>query len=97
MATKIVKTLRYPNDEHDYNINAVALGGKLPEEFKTIQTPKSSPATNGVAAAFIDSISQDANGVITATKKEISVTTDNIQPGTEVWLFDCGSATTVTA
>lgn len=36
---------------------------------KPIQTPVSSPAASSYALAFIDTISQNANGVITATKK----------------------------
>ena len=39
--------------------------------FKTIQTAKSSPSANGTATSFIDTISQDSNGVITATKKNL--------------------------
>lgn len=36
---------------------------------KPIQSPVSSPAASSYALAFIDTISQNANGVITATKK----------------------------
>lgn len=41
--------------------------------YKAKQTAVTSPAANGNATAFIDTISQDANGVITATKKNITV------------------------
>ena len=40
--------------------------------FKTIQTAKSSPSASGNTTAFIDTISQDSNGVITATKKNVT-------------------------
>lgn len=39
--------------------------------YKVKQTAKSSPSASGNATAFIDTISQDANGVITATKKNV--------------------------
>lgn len=39
--------------------------------YKTTQTAVSDPSANGNAAAFIDSISQDANGAITVTKKNV--------------------------
>ena len=38
---------------------------------KPLQTAKSSPSARGYAAAYIDTISQAADGVITATKKTI--------------------------
>lgn len=40
-------------------------------EYKIKQTAVSSPSASGSATAFIDTISQDANGKITATKKSI--------------------------
>lgn len=40
-------------------------------DYKTTQTPVSDPSADGNAAAFIDSISQDANGEITVTKKNV--------------------------
>ena len=40
--------------------------------YKTKQTAKASPDSSGSAASFIDTISQDENGVITATKKSIT-------------------------
>lgn len=39
--------------------------------YKTRQDALSSPAADGSALAFIDTITQDANGVITATKKSV--------------------------
>lgn len=43
--------------------------------YKVVQTAVSSPSASGNATAFIDTISQDANGVITTTKKDISSAT----------------------
>lgn len=45
-----------------------ALAGK-----KNTQTAKSSPSASGNALAFIDTITQNAQGVITATKKNVTV------------------------
>ena len=45
-----------------------ALAGK-----KNTQTAKSSPTASGNALAFIDTVSQNAQGVITATKKNVTV------------------------
>ncbi|MBR2759634.1 MAG: hypothetical protein IKD66_00550 [Solobacterium sp.] len=45
-----------------------ALAGK-----KDKQTPVTSPTASGNALAFIDSVSQDAQGVLTATKKNVTV------------------------
>ena len=42
---------------------------------KNIQSAVSSPDASGTAVAFIDSISQDAQGVITPTKKTIATAT----------------------
>lgn len=41
--------------------------------YKTTQTAVTDPTADGNAAAFIDSISQDANGEITVTKKNVQV------------------------
>lgn len=45
--------------------------------YKTVQTAKTDPTAHSTntATAFIDTISQDANGVITATKKNITSAT----------------------
>ncbi len=40
--------------------------------YKTIQTAVSDPTASGYAITFIDTLSQDTNGVITATKKYVS-------------------------
>lgn len=42
---------------------------------KAVQTAKSSPSASGTAVAFIDTISQNAQGVITATKKTVQTAT----------------------
>ena len=44
----------------------------LINSLKGMQTAVSSPTTTGSAVAFIDSISQNEEGVITATKKNVS-------------------------
>ena len=44
----------------------------LINSLKGMQTAMSSPTTSGSAVAFIDSISQNEEGVITATKKNVS-------------------------
>ena len=41
--------------------------------YKVVQNAVSSPNANGNAVSFIDTISQDANGVITATKKNVDM------------------------
>ena len=43
--------------------------------LKTKQTAKTSPTASGTASQFIDTVSQDANGVITATKKTVRTMT----------------------
>lgn len=40
-------------------------------DYKTVQTAVADPTASGNAAAFIDSITQDTNGVITVTKKNV--------------------------
>ena len=45
--------------------------GKTVADFKPIQTAVTDPTAVGTSTSFIDSISQDANGVITATKKTV--------------------------
>lgn len=56
----------------DANGNLTDSGSKA-ADFKTVQTAKTSPAASGNALAFIDTISQSVQGVITATKKNITV------------------------
>lgn len=57
MDKKIVRTLKLPDSEDEYQINAVKFDGKTPQEFKE------------------------------------SVTTDDVQAGQNVWIFDCGTST----
>lgn len=45
--------------------------GKKASDFKTVQTAVSDPTADGSHISFIDSISQNANGEITATKKNV--------------------------
>lgn len=42
-------------------------------DYKTTQTAVTSPNASGKTLAFIDTISQDTNGVITATKKNVDL------------------------
>lgn len=46
--------------------------------YKVLQTAVSSPSASGNASAFIDTISQDTNGKITVTKKNVQI---NISAG----------------
>jgi hypothetical protein len=43
--------------------------------YKVVQSPVASPETKGTTTAFIDTISQNAQGVITATKKTVASAT----------------------
>ena len=52
----------------------VAAGSGSLAGYKPIQEAKEDPTSSGNATSFIDSISQDANGVITATKKKVNFT-----------------------
>ena len=45
--------------------------------YKVQQSAVSSPSTSGNATAFIDTISQNAQGVITATKKNVASATQS--------------------
>lgn len=54
----------------DANGNLTDSGHKH-DDYKTKQAQRLSPAASGNAVAFIDTISQDTNGVITATKKTV--------------------------
>ena len=49
-------------------------------DVKTKQAAKASPSASGTSLSFIDSVSQDSNGEITATKKEIQSASVS-QPG----------------
>ena len=64
---------------------------------KIKQTAVASPSASGSTAAFIDTISQDANGQITATKKNVSVNiTANATDDDVVILTGSGGANSVT-
>ena len=70
-----------------------AVGGKQPAgNYKTTQTAKTDPTASGTTITAIDTISQNANGVITATKKTIrsasGTQTGVVQYGTEAPLKD---------
>ena len=61
----------YGDKEFVYNGSVwELLGGD--STYKVVQTAVSSPSASGNATAFIDTISQDANGVITVTKKNVN-------------------------
>ena len=62
----------------DIEAKSVTIDGKVPSleghthsEYKVLQTAKTSPTASGTDISFIDTISQDANGEITATKKSV--------------------------
>ena len=55
----------------DANGNPVD-SGKKHSDYKTKQTAKTDPTADGTSLTFIDTISQDANGDITATKKTVA-------------------------
>ena len=46
--------------------------------YKTKQTAKTDPTASSTATAFIDTISQDENGVITATKKNVQAASTSL-------------------
>lgn len=45
--------------------------GYSPSSFKTVQTAVSDPRASGASVSFIDTLSQDTNGEITVTKKNV--------------------------
>lgn len=54
------------------NITAATLATAIGlDSYKPLQTAKTDPTASGNATSFIDTITQNANGVITATKKTI--------------------------
>ena len=83
-----------------YNGNEFVWDGTKWEElghegsFKVKQTAVASPSANGSTTAFIDTISQDANGNITATKKNITDATTSAKG--VVQLTDSTSSTSTT-
>lgn len=60
-----------------FNAQVLRCGGV---DVKTKQTAKTSPSASGTSLAFIDSVSQNENGEITATKKAIQSASVS-QPG----------------
>ena len=52
--------------------------------YKPIQTAVSSPSASSTATAFIDTISQNTNGVITATKKNLPTASSTVAGITKV-------------
>ena len=52
--------------------------------YKPVQTAVSSPTASSTATAFIDTISQNANGVITATKKNLPTASTTVAGITKV-------------
>ena len=55
------------------NITAATLATAIGlDNYKPLQTAKSSPTASGNTTSFLDTVSQDTNGVITATKKTIT-------------------------
>lgn len=54
-------------------LTPAAIGAQPAGNYKTKQGAITSPTANGNATEFIDTISQDTNGVITATKKSIDL------------------------
>ena len=65
----------YEDKEFVFNANSKWELFGAEETYKVVQNAISSPDVDGDATAFIDTISQDANGVITATKKNIPTAT----------------------
>ena len=59
---------------------------ELPEGgYKPMQEPVASPSASGTAIAFIDTFSQDTNGVVTATKKNVRTATASQTGVTKVY------------
>ena len=63
--------------------------------YKVVQTAVSSPSPNGSTTAFIDTISQDTNGNITATKKNVDFSKYSTTGHTHTASFSGASGTTV--
>lgn len=60
----------------DYSVKELTpadIGAQPVGNYKTIQDAVVDPTASGKSLTFIDSISQDANGVITATKKDVNL------------------------
>lgn len=64
------------NGEISYNVKTLTpsdIGAQAAGNYKTTQTAVSDPTASGKSLTFIDTISQDANGVISATKKNVNL------------------------
>ena len=77
-------SLTFDNAPTDLSTNPVYSGGVYTAltDKKDKQTAVIDPTADGNALAFIDTISQDAQGVITATKKNVTVDTTLTQGST---------------
>ena len=62
--------------------------------YKVKQTAVSSPSASGSTTAFIDTISQDTNGVITITKKNLAAATNSVIGGLK--LYNAAKTTSIT-
>lgn len=60
------------NQFYDGRIVNGALMGVLIDNLKGVQSPVSDPSASGTSVTFIATITQDAEGKITATKKSVS-------------------------
>ena len=61
--------------KQDFSDNQTATGAKfadLIDSLKAVQSAVSDPSASGTSITFIATISQDANGVITVTKKTVN-------------------------
>ena len=63
----------YDDKEFVFNANSEWELFGAEKTYKVVQNPVSSPNVSGDATAFIDTISQDANGVISVTKKNVDM------------------------
>ena len=57
----------------DASGNVTITGATIPTNHKTKQTAKTDPTASGNSSTFIASITQNENGEITATKKNVSI------------------------
>ena len=63
----IIKTVDLSTFATEAEVNALLAG------YKKVQDPVADPTANGKSLTFIDTISQNAQGVITATKKNVNL------------------------
>lgn len=74
--TKLAKAVQDSLDLADTAVQPEDLGSMAKEDknnYKTKQTAVSSPDVNGSTLAFIDTITQNENGVISVTKKNVNL------------------------